>query len=97
MTTYDEIMNSGDNTPNVIPGDINSILLRSIRREEMPKLDPEVGPMPPTKALKPELIEILERWILGGAPETAAEAEALSPTPESTTPAYPYPSPEAYP
>ena len=97
MTTYDEIMNSGDNAPNVIPGDITSILLRSVRREEMPELDPEVGPMPPTKALKPELIEILERWILGGAPETAAEAEALSPTSGGETPAYPYPSPEASP
>ena len=60
-------------------------------------LDPEVGPMPPTKALKAELIEILERWILGGAPNTAAEAEALSPTPESAPSAYPYPEPEATP
>ena len=97
MTTYQEIMESGENYPNVVAGDINSILLKSIRREEMPGLDPEVGPMPPTKALKPELIEILERWVMGGAPNTAAEAEALSPTPESSPQAYPYPQPEATP
>jgi hypothetical protein len=39
------------------------------------------GPMPPTRALKPEIIEIFERWVEGGAPETAEEAAALSPTP----------------
>ncbi len=91
MSTYEEIMESGANAPNVIPGDINSLLLMSIRREEMPGLDPEVGPMPPTKALKEELLEIFRRWVLGGAPNTAAEAEALSPTPESAPPAYPEP------
>jgi hypothetical protein len=39
--------------------------------------------MPPTRALKPELIEIFERWVEGGAVETAEEAAALSPTPET--------------
>lgn len=87
MTTCEEILETGDNTPNVIPGDINSILLMSIRREDLSSLDPEVGPMPPTKALKPDLLEIFERWVMGGAPITAEEAEALNPTP-----AYPPPT-----
>jgi len=91
MTTFEEIMESGANAPNVIPGDLESILILTLYREELNYLDPEVGPMPPTKALKPELIEIFERWIMGGAPNTAAEAEALRPTPESTQPAYPEP------
>ena len=91
MTTYEEMMESGANFPNVIPYDLDSILILTLYREELDYLDPQVGPMPPTKALKPELIEIFERWIMGGAPNTAAEAEALSPTPESTQPAYPEP------
>lgn len=87
MTTCEEIMETGANSPNVIPGDINSIILMSIRREDLSSLDPEVGPMPPTKELKSELAEIFERWVMGGAPITAADAEALSPT-------QPYPAPE---
>jgi hypothetical protein len=84
MRDYDEIMNSGDNVPNVIPGDLGSNLIRMINREEIDA----GGPMPPTKALKPELVEIFERWVAGGAPNTAAEAQSLSPTPAAseTTP-----------
>jgi hypothetical protein len=79
-------METGDNAPNVIPFDLNSNLIRMIHREEIEA----GGPMPPTKALKPELIEILERWVLGGALNTAEEAAAASvvptdePLPEST-------------
>jgi hypothetical protein len=36
------------------------------------------GPMPPTKALKPELIDIIKRWIAAGAPNTPEDAAALS-------------------
>jgi mono/diheme cytochrome c family protein len=93
MGSYEEVMTTGDNTPNVVAGDINSLLLRSLRREEITGLDPEVGPMPPTKAIKPELYAIFERWILGGAPNTAADALALSPTavpePAAATPTTP--------
>ena len=74
MGSYEEVMTTGDQAPNVIAGDINSILLRSLRREEME----DVGPMPPSKALKPELIAIFEAWVLGGAPNTAAEAAAAT-------------------
>ncbi|MBN2547518.1 MAG: c-type cytochrome [Anaerolineales bacterium] len=75
MQTYDEVMNTGDNAPNVIPGDLMSNLIRMINREDIDA----GGPMPPTKGLKPELIEILTRWVLGGAPNTAAEAAAAAP------------------
>lgn len=79
MATYEELMTSGDNAPNnVIPGDINSILIRVINREDLQDLDSPVGPMPPTKALKPEIIDIFTRWIIGGAPNTAADAALLS-------------------
>jgi hypothetical protein len=35
--------------------------------------------MPPTKALPPEYVDIFKRWVLAGAPNTAAEAAAIAP------------------
>jgi len=74
METFEEVMNSGDHAPNVIPGDLTNNLIRMLNREEIDA----GGPMPPTKALKPEIIEIFTRWVLGGAPQTAEEAAAAS-------------------
>ena len=90
MRTYEETMETGDNFPNVIPGDLNSNNILMINRQEIDA----GGPMPPTRALRPELIEIFERWVLGGAVNTAEEAAALSPTetppvPEATDTASP--------
>ena len=92
MGTYAEIMETGDNAPNIIPGDLNNNTILMLHRQEIDA----GGPMPPTKALKPELIEIFERWVLAGVPETAEEAAALSTpsteaipevtAPETTTP-----------
>ncbi len=65
MTTYDEVMNSGDHKPNVKPGDLSSNLIRMLHREEIEA----GGPMPPTKALKAEFIDIFERWVMAGAPQ----------------------------
>ena len=36
-----------------------------------------IGPMPPTKQLKPEYIFIFEQWVLAVMPETEDEATAL--------------------
>jgi hypothetical protein len=72
MTNYDEVINSGDNAPSVVLGDLSSPLIRLINREKLDYSDP----MPPSRALRPEIIEIFERWVAGGAPETAAEAAA---------------------
>jgi len=72
MQSYEEVMNTGDHAPNVIPGDLASNLIRMLHREEIDA----GGPMPPTKALKPEIIAIFERWVLGGAPQTPEEAAA---------------------
>jgi mono/diheme cytochrome c family protein len=80
MRTYEEIMTSGDNAPNIITGDLGNNTIRMLHREDIEA----GGPMPPTKALKPEYIEIYERWVMGGAPNTAAEAAALSTTSEAT-------------
>jgi menaquinol-cytochrome c reductase cytochrome b/c subunit len=80
MATYEEIINSGDNAPNVIPGDLMSNMIRMLNREEIPA----GGPMPPTKALKPEIIDIFIRWVLGGAPQTAEQAAAAKPAAAGT-------------
>jgi mono/diheme cytochrome c family protein len=76
MRSFQETMESGDNAPNVIPGDLNSNNILMINRQEIDA----GGPMPPTRALRPELIEIFEKWVEGGAPETADEAAELSAT-----------------
>ena len=74
MGSYDEIMNGGDNAPNVFPGDLSSNLIRMIHREDIDA----GGPMPPTKALPEEYVTIFERWVAGGTPNTAADAAAAS-------------------
>ena len=76
MQTYEEMMNTGDNAPNLVAGDLMSNTIRMLHREEIDA----GGPMPPTRALKPELIEIFERWVLNGLPETPDEAAVISPS-----------------
>ena len=76
MQTYEEILNTGDNAPNLVAGDLMSNTIRMLHREEIDA----GGPMPPTRALKPELIQIFERWVLNGLPETPDEAAAISPS-----------------
>jgi mono/diheme cytochrome c family protein len=99
MRDYTEVMTSGDNADkNIIPGDsIESHMIRQLNRED---LDDAGGPMPPTKALKPEIIEIFTRWVAGGSPNTAADAAAATaknaPPPEAPaaeTPAADTPAP----
>jgi mono/diheme cytochrome c family protein len=75
METYDEVISSGDNAPNIIAGDLGSNLIRMIYREEIEA----GGPMPPTKALKPEWVDIFERWVLAGMPETPEDLPTESP------------------
>jgi len=83
MTTYDEIINTGDNYPNLITGDLTCNTMQMLNRVE--GLDAG-SPMPPTTELKPELVAIWEAWILAGMPNTAEEAAALSATAATTTP-----------
>jgi mono/diheme cytochrome c family protein len=74
MGSYQEIMTTGDHTPNIIPGDLNSNLIRMINRQEIEA----GGPMPPSKALKPEVIAMLELWVQAGAPNTAADVKTTA-------------------
>ncbi len=97
MQDYTEVMETGDHAPNIIPGDLNSNLIRMLYREEIEA----GGPMPPTKALKQELIDIIERWVSAGAPNTAEDAAAAQTTSEQApstieTPAQPTATPVPY-
>lgn len=77
MGSYDEILTSGDNTPNLIAGDLNSNMIRMLHREDIDA----GGPMPPSKELKPELIAVFELWVQAGMPQTAADAALISAPP----------------
>ncbi len=86
MTSYEEILTTGDNKDfNVIAGDTQGYLLQVI--QETPIMDPEkpaeelIGVMPPNRALKPNVVDVFIRWIMNGMPRTAEEAAALSVTP----------------
>jgi mono/diheme cytochrome c family protein len=91
MDTYDNILKTGDDAPNVTAGDANSPLLVVIQGTPIP--DPAnpsttlVNSMPPNKALKPEIVDVFKRWIMAGMPNTAADAAALptaTPAPTAT-------------
>jgi mono/diheme cytochrome c family protein len=89
MTTYDEILTTGENQDrNVVAGDPDSYLLLTI--QGTPVMDPAnpseemIGVMPPKGHLKPDAIDASLRWIMNGMPQTAEEAAELfvAPTPE---------------
>jgi len=85
MGTYDEVINSGDNAPNIIAGDMTGNMMRMLNREEI-----EAGnPMPPTKALKPELIAIIQNWVMNGMPQTSEDAAMVTPVGAEGTPLAP--------
>ena len=86
MTTYDEVMTSGDNAPTIVAGDSTSLMIRLVANRE--KLE-FAGPMPPNKPLKQEYIDMIVQWVMAGAPNLIVDAAALSPTgalPPPTTP-----------
>ncbi|TFH35825.1 MAG: c-type cytochrome [Anaerolineales bacterium] len=86
MGTYDEILNSGDNTPN-LTGGLESNLIRMLHREEIDA----GGAMPPSRPLREDWVEIFERWILAGMPETPEDLPAPETTDAPDTGASPLP------
>ncbi len=76
MTSYEEILTTGDNKDkNVVAGDANSYLLQVIQRHEvMNPANPSetlIGVMPPNSALKPNIVDVFMRWIMAGMPQSA--------------------------
>jgi hypothetical protein len=87
MTTYEEILTTGDNVDhNLIAGDENSYLLQVIQEHEILDENGEViiGVMPPKTTLKPNIVEVFLRWIMNGMPLTAEDAAALFTPPAPT-------------
>jgi menaquinol-cytochrome c reductase cytochrome b/c subunit len=89
MDNYEDTINTGDHAPDLIAGDLMCNTMQMLNRVE----GLEAGnPMPPTRALPPELVAIYQAWILAGMPNTAADAAAISAAtqttaaPASTTP-----------
>jgi len=85
MTSYEEILTTGDNAEfNIIAGDETSYMLQVIQEHAI--MDPEkpdeelIGVMPPSKALKPDVVDVFVRWIMNGMPQTAEDAKTLSTT-----------------
>jgi mono/diheme cytochrome c family protein len=88
MTTYEEILTTGENKDkNIIAGDPESYLLQVI--QGTPIMDPQnpseemIGVMPPKGHLKPDAIEAFILWVMNGMPETAEDAAALFVAPTS--------------
>ena len=91
MTTYEEILSTGDNKANdVIAGDEKGYLLQVIQGHTIPDpKDPNkvlINTMPPNRDLKPNVVDVFVRWIMNGMPRTADEAAKLfvPPTPVVT-------------
>jgi ubiquinol-cytochrome c reductase cytochrome b subunit len=77
MDNYEDSIKTGDHAPNLIAGDLLCNTMQMLNRVE----GLEAGnPMPPTRALPPELVAIYQAWIQAGMPNTAADAAALSTT-----------------
>lgn len=74
MGSLQEVLETGDQAPVLVAGDENSILLRTLYREEQEN----IGPMPPNSPLKDEYIDVIVRWVLAGMPESA---EDVAPSP----------------
>jgi hypothetical protein len=74
MDNYEDTIKSGDHAPDLIAGDLLCNTMQMLNRVE----GLEAGnPMPPTRALPPELVAIYQAWIQAGMPNTAADAAAL--------------------
>lgn len=85
MGTYREILDTGDNAPVMVAGDANSLLLRLLRREEVTEIK-DLDPMPPSRPLKPEWVEMFALWVAAGMPETPVPATGAAPAATPTPP-----------
>ncbi|MFZ2096620.1 MAG: c-type cytochrome [Anaerolineales bacterium] len=82
MDNYEDTINTGDHAPDLIAGDLMCNTMQMLNRVE----GLEAGsPMPPTRALPPELVAIYQAWILAGMPNTAADAAAISAAAQTTS------------
>jgi menaquinol-cytochrome c reductase cytochrome b/c subunit len=81
LTSYDEMLNTGDSAPVITAGDTNSLLLQLItgHTSSDPKTGQVIRQMPPTKLLDQQYIDMLTLWIKAGMPKTADDAAKANP------------------
>lgn len=83
MDNYENTIKTGDHAPDLIAGDLLCNTMQMLNRVQ----GLEAGnPMPPTKPLPPELVEIYKQWILAGMPNTAEDAAKLTAPTQTTIP-----------
>jgi menaquinol-cytochrome c reductase cytochrome b/c subunit len=81
LTSYEEMLNSGDDAPVLIAGDTNSLLLQLISGHTSTniKTGQAIRQMPPTKLLDQPYIDMLTLWVKAGMPKTAEDAAKTTP------------------
>jgi menaquinol-cytochrome c reductase cytochrome b/c subunit len=81
LTSYEEMLNSGDDAPVLIAGDTNSLLLQLISGHTSTniKTGQAIRQMPPTKLLDQPYIDMLTLWVKAGMPKTAEDAAKTMP------------------
>jgi menaquinol-cytochrome c reductase cytochrome b/c subunit len=85
LTSYKDMLNSGDNAPVLSAGDSQSLLLQLITGHTGvdPKTGQAITQMPPTKLLDQQYIDMITEWVMAGMPQTAQDAaKAPKPTPK---------------
>jgi len=82
LTSYKDMLNSGDNAPVISAGDSQSLLLKLITGHTGvdPKTGQPIRQMPPTKLLDQQYIDMITHWVMAGMPQTAQDA-AKAPKP----------------
>jgi len=76
MTSYEEILTTGDNVPLITARNENSILLKVLQQQVIKDDSGEeiIGVMPPNKVLGKDIIDIFKLWIMNGMPKTVEDA-----------------------
>ncbi len=99
MDTYDNLLTTGDQAPNVTAADPNSILVKVVEGQTIP--DPKdptktlIRSMPPNHPLNADIVNIFKLWVLSGMPKTADDAAKV--TPPAVAGTTPTPEPEGPP
>jgi len=93
MTSYDEILTTGDNKDKDLKGGEAAYLLQVIQGHAIVDASGKtiINTMPPNSTLKPGIVDVFIRWIMNGMPKTTADAAKLfvAPTPKATPPPVP--------
>jgi mono/diheme cytochrome c family protein len=63
-TSYDGVINTGDNAPVIVPGDVDNSLLA----QKLLGTQEEGDPMPPLISLSDRKVQVILDWIAAGAP-----------------------------